>query len=418
MTLAADAPDPCATKGLVELEQACAIAATFVTPIADIEEVSLEDADGRCLGRDAVARIAMPPFDQSAMDGYALASAAARSVPARLEVAGRTVAGDGPTVVAHGAAHRIFTGAPVPAGADSVVMQEHVVRDGSAIVIDGQVRQGSNVRKRGEDVLPGDPLFPAGARIGPRHVAVLASQGYDRVAVVRRPTVTVISTGRELRDPAEALAAGQVFDANRPMLVALARRAGALVVDGGRVDDDPVAVAGAVTRAAASSDLVVTTGGVSVGEEDHSATALTIAGARFEVLRIAMKPGKPAIVGGLGDAAVLCLPGNPGAALVAWMTLGAAMLAAMSPGGSPSTPKLRLPLLNRHRRSPGRREFVPATLVDNGGRIGLSIVGRAGSGRLTPLLTADGFAEIAAGFDDALPGDEVVFHAFRELRDG
>ncbi len=411
--------DSCgAARGLIELEQACAMAAAFAGPIAQFEHVAPEDGDGRTIAEDVVARLAMPPFDQSAMDGYALASSCARTIPARLEVVGRTAAGDPPAAVQSGTARRIFTGAAMPLGADSVVMQEHVVRDGSAIVVEGSVRPGSNVRRRGEDVLPGTLLMKAGERVGPRHVAILASQGLDRVAVFRKTRITVVSTGRELRGPGEALDDGSVHDANRPMLLALSRRAGAEAFDGGSVGDDPVAIAAAVIRAADSSDLVVTTGGVSVGEEDHSGTALAMAGAQFTLLRVAIKPGKPAIVGKLGGSAILCLPGNPGAALVSWMTLGTAMLGVLEGSGTRRRLATRLPILSHHRRSPRRREFVLAKLVWEGDNASLEIVGRAGSGRLTPLLAADGFAELAAGNDDLGPGDRVLFHPFREPGDG
>ena len=185
------------------------------------------------------------------------------------------------------------------------------------------MRVGSNIRRRGEDVEAGDILAKWGERLGPAQIALLGAQGRCGVAVRRRPRVLVLSTGSELRGPGERLGASAIYDANRPLLMALAAQAGAEVIDGGIVGDDPASLAAAFAAAAERADLIVTSGGASVGGEDHSASAFASLGGAFRVLRIAMKPGKPAVVGRLGSAAYLGLPGNPGAALVSWLILAA-----------------------------------------------------------------------------------------------
>jgi molybdopterin molybdotransferase len=293
-------------------------------------------------------------------------------------------------------------------------MQEHVRRRGSRVVVDGPIRSGSNIRRRGEDIAPGELLLDAGQRLGPHHLALLAAQGVARVSVRRLPRVVIASTGDELRQPGEPLGEESIYDSNRPMLLALARQAGLAIIDGGCIPDNRAAIAERLSHFAELADLIVTTGGASVGEADHSAAALATAEAPFEVLKMAVKPGKPAIVGHLGHAAYLGLPGNPVAALVSWLTLGNAMIAALSGTAWRRRRGSSVAVISTFERGPGRNEFVPARLVATDLGTRLEILGRGGSARLKPLIHADGLAEINVDAGTIEPGDSVQFHPFRD----
>jgi len=407
--------DLCAEgPGLITIEEACAAAAAYAMPISAVDEVPVREAAGRTLAEEIVARLAMPLFDQSAMDGYAVAlGGGMMPAGARLPVEGRVAAGDTAGVLPDGAAARIFTGAPLPASADAVLMQEHGWRDGDHLVLSRMLRPGDNIRRRGEDITQGELLLNPGERLDARHVALLAAQGRETVRVRRRSRVGVVSTGNELRQPGTPLDDAAIYDSNRPMLIALAEQAGLAVVDGGWVQDDPVEIATVLSRLTARCDLVVTTGGASVGEEDYSAAAMKAAGARFETLRIALKPGKPAVVGQLGACAYLGLPGNPVSALVSWLFLGGAVVASMEQRRFRRRLGCPMPATSQFQRRPGRTEFVPARLALGDAGPGVEILGRGGSARLRPLVLADGLAEIAPLHAPVEPGDRVLFHPFR-----
>jgi molybdopterin molybdotransferase len=406
--------DVCAKdQSLVTLDEACRRAALYVTPLDRREGIPVPDGLGRILAERINARMALPPFDQSAMDGYAFAASSIRGIATELQIVSRITAGSRPPPLIAGEAARVFTGAPIPDGADTVVMQEHVLRHGFRVTVDGPVRPGSNLRRRGEDIEEGEPLLEAGQRLDARHLAVLSAERFSQVQVLSRPRIAIVSTGDELRQPGEVLGEASIFDSNRPMLLALARQAGFDAIDGGSVADDTRAIGHRLLALADIADLVATSGGASVGEADHSAAALAESGASFETLMMALKPGKPAVVGRIGRAAYLGLPGNPVSALVSWLTVGNAMLArlcGMKPGhraGSPMT------IVSTFERRPGRTEFVPARLLASGAGPRLEILGRGGSARLKPLIQADGLAEIAASAGSLNPGDSVLFHPFQ-----
>jgi molybdopterin molybdotransferase len=399
--------------GLISLDEACRRAASYAEPLGRIERIALVDAMDRVLAEDVRATLALPPFDQSAMDGYAFAAASIKRIGAGLPVALRVPAGSQAPALPSGAAARVFTGSPVPVGADTVVMQEHVLRKGMHVVLDGLPRPGSNIRRRGEDIAVGELMLRTGQRLGPHHIALLAAQGLDEISVCQTPRALIISTGDELRQPGESLGEASIYDSNRPMLLALARRAGLVVFDGGCVPDSREAISRRLTDFADKVDLVVTTGGASIGEADHSAGALTASQATFEVLRMAVRPGKPAIVGRLKGAAYLGLPGNPVAALVSWLTLGNAMIAALSGSIWQRRRGFEVVVSSRLERSQGRTEFVPARLIHADAGIRLEISGRGGAARLKPLIHADGLAEIDATMGNLDHGDKVHFHPFR-----
>jgi molybdopterin molybdotransferase len=408
-----------AHEALLSIEEACRRAAAFVLRPLGTEEVPLAHAIGRTLSVDHVAARACPPFDQAAMDGYALSVGTGAPAGLDLHVSARVAAGDD---AAHrlrpGEAARIFTGAPIPAGADAVVMQEQVGRANGSIVLRSRVLAGEHLRRRGEDVAPGDILVRAGQRLDVRHVAILAAQGCTTVCVARRPRIAIVSTGSELRCASDGVAGdAQIYDSNRPMLVALATAAGLEVTDVGCHMDDPRQIAGVLRSASHGHHLVVTTGGVSVGEEDHSSEALRLAGGIGESLRTGMKPGKPALVGRIGMSVYLGLPGNPVSALLSWSLLGRAVLAAM--GGHTFTRPvgMALPLEGALSRKAGRTEFIPAALADAGGATLVRLLS-GNSAKLRPLVQADGLAEIPAEVAAAPAGTSVRFHPFASLLNG
>jgi molybdopterin molybdotransferase len=409
--------DACSeTRGLIEIDAACARAAGYADPVTDIETVAVHGAAGRTLAEAVAAEFAMPAFDQSAMDGYALALPGGEMLPAgtRVPLQGRIAAGDSAGALAPGHAVRIFTGAPLPVGANAVLMQEHGWQDDGCLVLNRMVRLGDNIRRRGEDIEAGDRLLAPGERLDARHVALLSAQGRTSVSVRRRPRVGVVSTGNELVQPGRPLVEASVYDSNRPMVMALAAQAGLDVVDGGWIKDDAVAMAGTLRDLAASCDLVVTTGGASVGEEDHSATAAVLAGGACETLRIALKPGKPAVTGRIGSAVYLGLPGNPVSALVSWLILGGAVVAALEGRPHRRRAGCPVPAFSRFERRPGRTEFAPGRIARSDASSTVEILGRGGSARLRPLVEADGLVEIHALHAPVEAGSNVLFYPFRD----
>lgn len=404
------------SRGLIEIDDACTRAAGNADPITDTETVAVHLAGSRTLGEQVSADLAMPAFDQSAMDGFALALGGGM-LPAgsRLPIQVRIAAGDRAPSLLLGHAARIFTGAPLPVTADGVLMQEHGWQDEYGhLVLNRMVRTGDNIRRRGEDVEAGDRLLSPGERLDARHVALLAAQGRAAVLVRRRPRVGVVSTGNELVQPGRRLTEATVHDSNRPMIIALAAQAGLDVVDGGWVRDDAAALAEALREIAGTCDLVVTTGGASVGEEDHSATAAVLAGGICETLRIALKPGKPAVVGRIGTAVYLGLPGNPVSALVSWLILGGSVVAALE--GRPYRRRAGCPIraATRFERRPGRTEFAPGRIVQSQAGPAVEILGKGGSARLRPLIEADGLVEVDALHAPVEAGSSVLFHPFRD----
>ena len=293
-----------------------------------------------------------------------------------------------------GGAHRILTGAPLPEGADAVLAQEDVHRHGDRIAVGGVPVIGTNVRHRGEDMRTGQALIPAGTTLDWRHVAVFAAQGVSCVSVRGRPRITLLSSGRELRAPDQPLAAGQIHDSNLPMLAAFLRASGAAVRPMAIVADSAAAMRSALQGAALDTDLVITTAGISVGDEDHVRDALRDLGGDLAVLSVAMKPGKPLAAGRLGGAAFIGLPGNPMAALAGAVAFVQPLLARMA--GTEPTPPISVHAGFDMSRKPGRTEFIPVRLRQQDACLWAERVGPDGSGRLAPLLDATGFAVLSA----------------------
>ena len=322
------------------------------------ERAALTRAEGRFLAEPVMARMAAPPADCSAMDGYALRSADAGG-SGSLDVVETVFAGElAARPLGPGEAARIFTGAPLPAGADAVVREESVSLENGRVRLRAEVRRGENVRRAGEDVAKGGLALPAGVRLGPRQVSLCAAVGVEEVAVHRRPRVTVISTGDEL-------VRGRTPDSNGPAVAGLARAAGVEVATR-LVGDELPAVTEAVAESLGQGDAVVTIGGVSVGRRDHVPVALERLGAELLVHGVPMKPGKPFLFARCGGKAVLGLPGSPSACLVAFEVFARPALLRLAGAARPLRRALRIPLAEPAEGRPGRARFLWARLDPDG----------------------------------------------------
>jgi molybdopterin molybdotransferase len=371
---------------MVPFETARRAAVALARPIGRRENVAPARAAGRILAAPVEAPHPLPAFDQAAMDGYAVRLSGRDGLPMVLPVMGRTMAGDPPGVLAPGAAHRIMTGAALPGGADTVVMQEHATRRGDLVQLAPDVERGAHIRRRGEDIGQGAVVLDRGRTIGWPEIGLLAALGIDAVAVAGPLRIVVVTTGSELRETGAPLPAGAIHDANGPMLAALLASPNADVVSL-TVRDDVAAVADALEGAAATADLVITTGGMSVGEEDHVRDAALRAGARFDIVKVAMKPGKPLALGTLGSACLVGLPGNPQAAAYGALAFVRPMMAALL-GAAAARPMTAEAAFVCPRR-PERTELLPVRLEAGRGRLVAHRSGPEGSHRLMPMVSAD-----------------------------
>lgn len=377
--------------------------------------VSLKNAVGRVLIDDLRTPFALPPFDNSAMDGYAIcADDLSGDGPWQFKVTGRVAAGDNAAAagsVGAGQAFRIFTGAGIPAGADTVIMQEHVEVTQGTITITDPPPRGACIRIAGEDAEQNSLLLPKGTLIGPPEVGAIAAIGLAEIRVTRKVRIALLCTGNELCEPGTPLAPGQIYNSNRFMLLAALDQPWARVCDLGALPDDPGALRNALITASQAADIVVTTGGVSVGEEDHVVAQLRHAGGDIEVMKIAMKPGKPLTIGTLNGAIFLGLPGNPVAAFMTWKILGAQVAAKMSgqnPGTAPPGVVVAAKSISRR---PGRQEYRPARIVGVSacGHPMVEMLDSSFSAKIAMVCRSDGFAVIPAQTEKIKAGDHLDF---------
>lgn len=390
--------DACHAGGgnIITVDIAAAKAVGAAVPVSGTERIPLLEADGRVLARDVNAQIDLPPFDNAAMDGYAIRLRALKGDgPWALPVAGRVAAGDAKDSWADAAAIQIFTGAAVPQGFDAVVMQEHCERAGDRIVVHERPREGEHIRRAGEDVVAGAAILDSGVLLTPQRLALLAGQGFAETEVIRKVRVGLISTGSELREPGEPLGPGQIYNSNRVVIRAmLGAMPWAEVIDYGIVPDRLDALCEAFGEAASRCDVLVSTGGVSAGEEDHVVTALSRQGGALDVLKVAMRPGKPVKIGLIGAMLFAGLPGNPNAALVTFRQIAlpairrVAGMGSVSPEWSPAVAGFD------YDKRLGRTEFVPVRTAgrDEIGRPVLEMLGRGSSASLMAMALADGIA--------------------------
>lgn len=402
---------------LMPVEEALALVAARIPPIGETEMVGLIDADGRFLATDAIAPIDLPVFDNSAVDGYAVAHAdLAASGPTVLPVSARIIAGQAASeAVARTTVARIFTGAPMPPGTDTVFMQEDVVvRDDGSVELPPGLRKGANRRPQGEDIAHGSVAVPAGRRLEPRDIALLAALGVTAVEVRKRPRVAVFSTGNELRDPGQALGAAAIYDSNRFSLQIMLKRAGCVVSDLGILPDDRDITAKRLDAASQSHDLIVTSGGVSTGEEDHVRAAIAARGS-IVFWRLGIKPGRPLAMGIVNGTPLIGLPGNPVAVFVTFAHVLRPLVIALS-GGRPS-PLAAMTVLSGfdYKKKAGRREYVRVSLDQQGGKTVARKYPVDGAGVLTSLTRTDGMVELSEACTEIKAGDPISFYAYNQL---
>lgn len=400
-------------SGLLALEAARAAVLAGAVRLA-VEEVPVDDAVGLALARDLLAPESVPSFVSSAMDGYAVRAADVAATPARLAVVATTMAGDPPAgLVAPGQAVRIMTGAPVPPGADAVCMVEDTETspDGATVVLHRPAEPGQHLRHPGEDVAAGSLLFAAGTVLTPRHIGVLASVGLATVPCRRRPTVGVLSTGSELRPPGVPLAPGQIRESNRHLLLALVAEAGARPVDLGLVADDEDRLVELVVEAGTRCDLVLTSGGVSVGDRDVVRGVLErLCPSDRHVVGVAIKPAKPLVHGTLASGARLVgLPGNPVSSLVSFESFVRPLLAALA-GADRTDPALLTAVAAEdiRRRPDGKLHLVGAVCTPaEDGRLLVRRVAGHGSHQQRSVAAAEVLVHLPDG-DGVLAGDVVA----------
>lgn len=379
------------------------------TPVSETELLPIEAALGRVLAQGQTSAINVPPLDNSAMDGYAVLSDDVLAAGIALPVSQRIPAGSVGHTLARGTAARIFTGAPVPPGADAVVMQELCAHAGEQVSINHVPHTGENIRRAGEDIRNGAEVLPAGTRLTPQALGLLASVGIAQVPVFRRLRVALFSTGDELVSPGEPLKPGAIYNSNRYLLRAALEQLGCAVTDLGIVADTLDATRAAL-RSASDQDLILTSGGVSVGEEDHVKPAVQAEG-RLDLWKIAIKPGKPLAFGSVGKAAFIGVPGNPVAAFVTFALLVAPYLRKRQGQAHQRAKALRIEAGFNWKKPDPRRNFLRARIDDDGR---LALFKNQGSGVLTSTVWAEGLVDVAPDGTIAA-GDTVSFIPFTHL---
>jgi len=409
--------------GLMPVDAALARVRERIAPVTAVASVPLDAALGRILAADVVAGMSVPPHDNSAVDGWAVyADDLAADGDTCLPAGGRVAAGqhlDRPQ--RRGEAVRIFTGAPMPPGPDggpgpdTVFMQEDCRVDGASVTFPPGIKRGANRRFAGEDVKAGTTVLRAGRRLGPPDIGLTASIGLVALPVRVGLKVAVFSTGDEVREPGSERGAGAIYDSNRFTLKALLRALGCTVTDLGILADDRETIRSALVDAAADHDALITTGGVSTGEEDHVRAAVEAEG-RLDAWRLAIKPGRPVALGVVRGKAFLGLPGNPVAVVVTFLHIARPVLLALAGAEVRDPPRFPVRAAFDYRKKPGRREYVRVRIEPVPGD--LPIARRAGSdgaGVLSSLVAADGLVELA---DDALglsEGDTAAYLPFSEV---
>ncbi|TNF21666.1 MAG: molybdopterin molybdenumtransferase MoeA [Rhodobacteraceae bacterium] len=380
-----------------------------LAPVVGETRLPLAEACGRILAAQVQALRSNPPQPNAAVDGYGFAGGIAAGDTLDLPLAeGRAAAGvpfDG--AVPPGYALRILTGASLPAGVDTIALQEDVATDGHRIALRGPLKHGANTRKAGEDVTAGDVLLEAGRRLTPADLALLAATGQGDLPVRRRLRVGVLSTGDEVSDPGAAARPGLIYDANRPMLLALIRRWGFEAVDLGIAPDERGALRRHLDRGAREADVLLTSGGASAGDEDHMSALLRAEGG-LQLWRIAVKPGRPLALGLWQGVPVFGLPGNPVAAMVCTLIFARPALERLAGGHWCAPEGFLVPAAFEKSKKPGRREYLRARLRDGQAEVFRS----EGSGRISGLSWAEGLVELGDGAAEVRRGDPVRFLPF------
>ena len=410
---------------LLPIDEMERLIAARVTPVADVEQVGLRGSLGRVVAADMIAPLDLPPFDNSAVDGYAVRHGDLNEDgETRLVIADRVAAGRAAArPLGDGEAIRIFTGAPMPQGADTVFMQEDCRLDRDSVVVPHGLQVGANRRLAGEDLRKGTVMLPGGRRLSAQDIALAAAVGTTVVPVRRRVRVALFSTGDEVVEPGAARASSAIYDANRFLLAGLLDRFGAEVTDLGILRDDLDALTRAIAAAATGHDLVLTSGGVSTGEADHVRTAVETIG-KLVFWRVAIKPGRPVAMGVIpgsskrSSAAFVGLPGNPVAVFVTFARVVRPLLLRLS--GAAVTPLIPLTVQAgfSYRKKRGRREYVRVLLRrDADGRVTAVKHPQEGAGVITSLTETDGLVELTEDTTTVEPGSTVDYIAYSAIAD-
>jgi molybdopterin molybdotransferase len=394
-----------------------------IAPVEGHDSVALRDAQGRVLAGDIIAPVNVPPFDNSAVDGYAVrADGLVQNGETCLAIVDRVAAGHASRhAVKVGEAIRIFTGAPMPEGADTVFMQEDCRIEGDCVIVPPGLKLGANRRFAGEDMRAGARALPAGRRLAVQHVALAAALGITKLDVRRRVRVALFSTGDEIVEPGSVLPRAALYDSNRYLLAGLLAHYGVAVTDLGILTDDPRELARGLASAAANHDLVLTSGGVSTGEADHVRDAVESVG-RLVFWRVAIKPGRPVAMGVIhgsnsGEgAAFVGLPGNPVAVFVTFVRVVRPLLLRLA--GALTEPLMAMPARATfpYKKRAGRREYVRVALrAAADGAIEALKYAQDGAGILTSLTETDGLVELPEDVTKVEPGDTVGFLSYASL---
>jgi len=387
------------------VDEALALLRDRLTPVTAVETLPLDQAVGRVLAKDVSAKRSNPPLPNTAVDGYGFAGPIPDGPHMLSLMAGRAAAGiafDG--VVPAGSALRVLTGAALPDGVDTVILQEDVTADSNQIAFHGPLKKGANARRAGEDVVADEVILSKGRRITPADLALAAATGLSELPMRQMLRVGVLSTGDELVEAGQAAHKVQIYDANRPMLLALLHQMGFVPVDLGRVGDDRDALRARLDCGADQVDVILTSGGASAGDEDHVSALLRQAGA-MQQWRIALKPGRPLALGMWQGTPVFGLPGNPVAALVCALIFARPAMGLMAGAGWAEPQGFQVPAAFEKRKKPGRREYLRARIRQ--GRV--EIFASEGSGRISGLSWAEGLVEISDEAAAIQPGDMVRF---------
>jgi molybdopterin molybdotransferase len=412
--------DDCFAFGgpMMSVDEAVAIIAARVTAVQEVETVDLKNADGRILAAGISAPLPLPPFANSAVDGYAVRSSdLSGDAEQTFPVSGRIQAGaSAQEPVRPGHAMRIFTGAPMPEGADTVFMQEDVRLDEAGrVVLPAGLKAGANVRPAGEDIVAGTQALPAGQRLRPQDVALAAAFGLTQFEVRRRIRVAVFSTGNELVSPGAPREAAQLFDSNRFMLMAMLARLGCEVSDLGILRDDRASLATALKKAADAHDLILTSGGVSTGEEDHVKASVESVGT-LVLWRMAIKPGRPVAMGIIGGTPFIGLPGNPVASFVTFVHVVRPTVLALAGALQQNPVPVPVRAAFAYKKKIARREYVRVTLRRGAdGAVEAAKFPREGAGLLSSLVETDGLVELGENITKVEPGQMVGFLAYAGL---
>lgn len=402
----------------MSVDEAVATIAARVSAVTETEWVELAEADGRVLASDIKASLALPPFTNSAVDGYAVRSAdLPREKERAFPVSGRVQAGSSASnAITPGEAVRIFTGAPMPVGADTVFMQEDVrIDETGKVVLPPGLKAGANVRPAGEDIPEGHPALPAGRQLRPQDIALIAALGLTRIEARRRLRVAVFSTGNEVVSPGALRSAAQLFDSNRFMLTAMLKRLGCEVSDLGILRDDRVSLASALKEAALRHDLILTSGGVSTGEEDHVKAAVENVGT-LVLWRMAIKPGRPVAMGIIGGTPFIGLPGNPVASFVTFTYVVRPTVLALAGTAQRNLVPMPVRAAFSYKKKIGRREYVRVSLRKGGeGTLEAVKFPREGAGLLSSLVDTDGLVELGEEITIVEPGQTVGFLDYSSL---